>query len=420
MIIMKPRILASAMLAILAAGATHAATLTLLPQQSTDMVPTTLLARATAPKIAASNIAAPRVHVELAPISVSWPLAHDSSLQSVPQPFVRSSREYWRDVSASELQKGLSLSLTAPGAIIRLSPGDGNVGKLDPSGVHLLLGRQSFTAVTASREVADAAAMHTAGMDVPAASVMMQLKPSLGAGVATLQVPAAAGRYVVHVFEPNSPFTVTATGDRDDLLLGHDVHVRVAMQDNGRAMPLSTVGGSLRAPDGSSTPLTFQRQADGSYTVDAHPAHIPSTPGLWEVHSFTSGVDSAGQQIRRDTTTVFAAAVPDARFSGLADTASTSDHGIDVKLGVTAQSASRYAVSAVLYGRGSNGEMVPAAFAQSAAWLKAGSRQLTLHYDPGSLKGIGAPYELHDLRLQDQPAVSLLERRAVAMRFGQP
>lgn len=417
---MKPSILASAVFTLLGASAAHAATLTLLPQQSTDMVPTTLLARASVVQTAASSIAAPRVHVERAPISVSWPLPHDGNVQSVPQAFARSSREYWRDVSASELQQGLPLPLTAPGAIIRLSPGDGNVGKLDPNGVHLLMGRQSFTAISASSQVADAATMHAAGMDVPAATVMMQLKPSLGAGIATLQVPAAAGRYVVHVLEPNSPFTVTATGDRDDILLGHAVRVHVVMQDNGRDMPLSSVGGSLRAPDGSSTALSFQRQADGSYVVDARPTHIPSTPGLWEVHSFTSGVDAAGQQVRRDTTSVFAAAQPDASFSGIASTASTSDHGIDVRLGVTAQSASRYAASAVLYGRASNGEMVPAAFAQSAAWLKAGSGQLILHYDPTSLKGVGAPYELHDLRLQDQPAVSLLERRAVAMRFAQP
>lgn len=417
---MKSSILASAVLTLLGASAAHAATLTLLPQQSTDMVPTTLLARASTAPIASSNIAAPRVQVERAPISVSWPLPHEDNVQSVPQPFARSSREYWRDVSASELRKGVPLSLTAPGAIIRLSPGDGNVGKLDPNDVHLLMGRQSLTAATASKTVADAATMHAAGMDVPAASVMMQLKPSLGAGVAILQVPAAAGRYVVHVFEPNSPFTVTATADRADLLLGHDVHVRVVLQDNGRDIPLSRVGGSLRAPDGSSTPLNFRRQPDGSYTVDARPAHIPSTPGLWEVHSFTSGVDAAGQQIRRDTTSVFAAAQPDARFSGVATTARSSDHGIDITLGVRAQSASRYAVSAVLYGRADNGDMVPAAFGQSANWLKAGNGQLTLHYDPTSLRGVGAPYELHDLRLQDQPAISLLERRAVAMRFGQP
>ncbi|HEY8681888.1 MAG TPA: DUF4785 domain-containing protein, partial [Rhodanobacter sp.] len=231
---------------------------------------------------------------------------------------------------------------------------------------------------------------------------------------------SASGRYVVHVFEPQSPFTVTALADRDDQLLGRNVHVRVAMHDDDKDVALSSAGGFLRAPDGSTTLLDFQRQSDGSFTVDAQPRNPSSTPGLWEIHSFTAGKDGAGQEIRRDTTTVFAVAVPDARLSGLAETARAGDRGIDITLGVTAQSASRFAVSGVLYGRGANGLMVPAAYAQSAAWLQAGNRQLVLHYDPASLQGVSAPYELHDLRLQDQPAISLLERHALAMRFSTP
>jgi hypothetical protein len=417
---MKPRILASAVLAICTATPALAGTHALLPPQSGDMVPTTLLARSTTSHLTAARAALPRAHVEQTPLSVNWPLAHDATLQPQPQTFARSSREYWRDVSASELQQGLKLPLSAPGAIIRLSPGDRTVGKLDPAGVHLQLGRQSLNANSASSRVADAASLHAAGMDVPAASMVMQLKPELGTGVATLQVPAARGRYVVHVFEPQSPFTATARADRGDLLQGQSVHVRVALQDAGREIPLKSVGGLLRAPDGSTTTLSFRRQADGSFTADARPLSIPATPGLWEVHSFTMGRDSAGNEIRRDTTTVFAAALPDARLNGLAHTARAADRGIDIALGVTAKGASRYAVSAVLYGRGADGQMVPAAFAQSAAWMRPGNGTLTLHYDASSLQGVGAPYELRDLRLQDQPAVSLLERRAVAMRFIAP
>ncbi|WP_235580137.1 DUF4785 domain-containing protein [Rhodanobacter sp. Soil772] len=417
---MKPGILASALLATCLAVPAMAGTHVLLPPQQNDMVPTVLQARDATARLPTATSATPRVHVERTPLSVSWPLPHDAALQPQPPPFARSSREYWRDVSASELQQGLKLPLSAPGAIIRLSPGNATVGKLDPAGVHLQLGRQSLSANAASSQVADAAALHAAGMDVPAASMVMQLKPELGSGVVTLQVPAASGRYVVHVYEPQSPFTVTAKADRDDLLLGRDVHVRVALQEQDRDMPLSSVGGLLRAPDGSSTPLSFRRQADGSFTVDVRPRSIPNTPGLWEVHSFTVGRDDAGNEIRRDTTTVFAAAAPVARFSGLASTARAADRGIDITLGVTARDASRYAVSAVLYGRGADGSMVPAAFAQSAAWLSPGNGQLTLHYDPASLQGVGAPYELRDLRLQDQPAVGLLERRARAMSFIAP
>lgn len=420
---MKQRILVSALLAVFTAAPAFAATHALLPAQSGDLVPTTLQARTVArvrPQLrnAPASPATPQVRMETQPVSISWALPHDSPVRSDTQPFTRSSREYWMDVSASDLQRGVQLPLTAPGALIRLSPGDAQVGRLQPSSVHVQLGQLSLTAGDASSQLADTQSLKAAGMDVPEASMVMKLKPELGSGIATLQAPAASGRYVVHVFEPQSDFTVTARADHNDLLLGGNVKLRVAMQDDGKQLPLDAVGGFLRAPDGSTTMLIYRRQADGSYAASAQPRNIPSTPGLWEVHSFTSGTNASGQEVRRDTTTVFSAAVPDARLDGLVTTARASDQGIDIRLGVTVRSASRFAVSGVLYGRDDSGRMVPAAFAQSAAVLNRGNGQLVLHYDASSIVGVGAPYELHDLRLQDQPAVGLLERHAVALRFS--
>jgi ABC-type thiamine transport system substrate-binding protein len=112
--------------------------------------------------------------------------------------------------------------------------------------------------------------------------------------------------------------------------------------------------------------------------------------------------------------------VPDARLDGTADTRRGRDRGIDVTLGLDAASASRYAVSGVLYGRDASGRMVSGAYAQSAAWVAPGRGSLTLHFDRSSVAGINAPYELRDLRLQDQPAISLLEHRALALRFDRP
>lgn len=417
---MKLRILASSILLVCAIAPAFAGTHTLLPPQTGDMVPTVLIAH-TAPNTTTLATPATGVHVERQPVSISWPLAHNAPLQPIPQAFTRSSREYWTDVSASELQQGIRLPLSAPGAIIRLSPSDRIGGRLHPTNMRLQLGRQSLPVDKAAIQIADAQSLHAAGMDVPDASVVIRLKPELGSGLATLQAPAASGRYVVHVFEPESTLSVRAHADRDDLLLGHHVHVRVAMQDGDRPTPLIAAGGFLRAPDGTTTLLDYHRQADGSFTVDAMPTTISSTPGLWEVHSFTVGDDAAGNEVRRDTTTVFAAATPDARLDGVAETRRASDQGIDITLGVKAANSSRYAVSGVLYGRDTGtGKLVPAAYAQSAAWLPSGDGRLVLHYDPTSLHGIGAPYELHDLRLQDQPAISLVERRALAMRFDSP
>ncbi len=425
---MKHRILASAVLAIFSAAPAFAGTHALLPAQPGDLTPVTLLPRNASPAslvspanpASAIKVRAPDVHMERRPISVNWALPHDQPVTSAAEPFVRSSREYWIDVSASALQRGIELPLSAPGALIRLSPSDPQGGRLDASKVQLHLGRHSLNLQQASSTLADASSLRAAGMDVPQASMVFKLKPELGSGLATLQAPAASGRYVVHVFEPQSPYSVAARGDRSAVLLGNDVRVSVAMHDADKATPLAAVGGFLRAPDGSITTLAYQHQPDGSFSTDVQPRNIPSTPGLWEVHSFTAGTDAAGNEVRRDTTTVFAAAVPTARFSGAVKTSRSADQGIDIALGVTAASASRFAASAVLYGRAADGRTVPAAFAQSAAVLRKGDGQLLLHFDPGSIEGVGAPFELHDMRLQDQPAVSLIERRALALRFDTP
>ena len=421
---MKNEMLAATMLALFAApvcAGTHA----LLPAQAGDLVPATLSASTTVAAPTARSAGSPVVRApmprrERRPVSINWALPHDQPVQSEPTPFAPSSREYWIDVSATELQRGVALPLSAPGAVIRLSPGDPQGGRLDASGVRLRLGRQALNLQQASSTLADAASLQAAGMAVPEASMVFKLKAELGSGLATLQAPAASGRYVVHVLEPQSEFSVAATGERSELLAGQQMHVRVAMRANDKAAPLVAVGGFLRSPDGSTTTLAYRQQADGNFTTSVRPPVASSTPGLWEVHSFSAGLDAEGHEVRRDTTTVFAVAAPTARFSGTASTARASDRGIDIALAVDTARAGRYAASAVLYGRAADGRMVPAAFAQSAAVLRAGSGRLVLHFGPASLSGVGAPYDLRDLRLQDQSALSLVERQAVALRFDAP
>ena len=78
--------------------------------------------------------------------------------------------------------------------------------------------------------------------------------------------------------------------------------------------------------------------------------------------------------------------------------------------------ASRYQASAVLYGTGADGQLHPAAIAQSAAWLERGKTSLNLRYDASSLAtALGAPWELRDLRLVNQADMGLLERRERAL-----
>ncbi|MGO4701279.1 DUF4785 domain-containing protein [Dyella sp. 2RAB6] len=411
------------MLALLAGAlplSAFAATQNLLPAQAGDLVPTLVHARTANPTAAVSSRlapTAPQVHTERQPIQVSWALNSTESLQATPAPVRRESREYWREVSDTELQRGVELSTTAPGAIIRLSPGQGGA-RLQPADLRLQVGGKRFDGNAATRHVADTEQLKAAGMEATDASMALQLRPDLGAGRTTLQAPTARGRYVVYVYEPQSPLVVEAQANRPELLLGGNLQVAVNLRDGKQQRALSAASGVLRSPDGDTTPLSFQRQADGSFVATASPAKQAGIPGLWEVQSTVTGTDANGREVRRNVNTAVAVAVPDARFTGNAEPQRASDGGVDIAFGVDIRSGSRYAVSGVLYGRGANGAQVPVAYAQSAAWLETGSGELRLHFDPASLHGVAPPYELRDLRLQDQPAVGLVERRANALRFS--
>ncbi|KGI78142.1 DUF4785 domain-containing protein [Oleiagrimonas soli] len=413
----------AAALTLMVAGAANASNASLLPAQKGDLVPQTLRTVPTAPATASlSTAAAPATpSIDHRPVHVSWKLDAQRALEAAPKPFDRNSREYWQDVSADELHHGLQLRTSAPGALVRLSPVGGSFGQLDPQRMQVVHGGRTLTGTQAMSNSADASQLRQAGMMVSDGSMVMKLRPDLGPGPVTLKADDAKGRYVVHVYEPQSPMVLHAQTDRDTIASGQSVRLNVHLRDDGANRAMDAVGGYLVAPDGHTRNLSYQRHADGSYTVDVTPdADHATRPGLWELHTFTSATDASGQTVLRDATTAFAVSVTDAKLSGAVQVKARGKRGIDVMIGVDAVQASRYAVSGVLYGQAADGSMKPMAYAQSADWLQAGNGTIDLRFDAGALAGSGlqAPYELRDLKLVDQAHMGILERRAVALRFS--
>lgn len=351
-------------------------------------------------------------HLDRAPVALSWPLDPAQALDARPRVHVAESREYWIDASQDELQRGVRLALSAPGAVVRLSPHGGNAGAtIAASDVELRSAGRRLDHATALRSAADAEAMRTAGMDVPQGSTVLRLADDVAAGSIELAVPTARGSYLVHVFEPASTLVLELAADRDGIAGGDSLRFRANLQG---AAGLARLGGLVSAPDGASQAIDFVRQRDGSYLASVTPdvAHAGG-PGLWEVHAF--GVASGKLAIPRDAKTAFAVSLPVARLDG--SVTREDGNGIALAVGVQATVASRYGISGVLYGTGKDGALHPAALAQSAAWLEAGHGQLELRYDTATV-ALGAPWELRDLRLVNQADMSVQERRerALALR----
>lgn len=391
---------------LLAASAAQAApaSMALLAARATDQVPARLQATAPARMSTAT--------LDHTPATMSWAVDPAAPLDARPTPFVQSSREYWVDASADQLQRGLRLTTSADGAVIRLSPHAGNRGSIDPATLSFRIDGKLVTSTDAIRSVADEDALRAAGMAVPAGSVVFKMADGVGHGAFELIVAGASGAYLVHVFEPSSPIVLTLRADRDTVIAGESLVIRAAIEGGAR---LDRLNGLLSAPDGHVQDLRFERRVDGSFEtrVQPDPAHAGGF-GLWEIHAFGNAL-SGRIDIARDARDAFAVSVATARLDGSMERIANpgKDSGVQLRIGIESAVASRYQLAGVLYGTRTDGRLAPVAMAHSASWIAAGNGTIDLRFEAGALQqaGVGAPYELRDLRLINQADMSLLERR---------
>lgn len=364
----------------------------LLSAGGNDQVPTRLVA-----------LPAPAGQFERAPVSFAWALDPSAALTPA-EPHVAESREYWQTVEASELARGINITLTAPGAVILVSPVRG-AAAIEASDLQLLRGGKPVTLRTG----ASSAELLATGMPVAAGAVTAKVANS-GRGLYTLRSADARGRYVVHVFEPDSDVTLHARNRRNQVLGGETIVLEATMEHSGRAIAAQAEA-LLVAPDGSSRAVPVTSKPDGTLSARVRvPVRTGAAPGLWELQVFANG-----DGVQRDARTAFAVAQPTARFKG--------DYGSNVQrlrvaLPVEAASPGRYEARGTLHATGPDRVLRPVSQAHAAAWFAAGNGMLVLDFSRAHLPvGYGAPFEVRQLELHDQTRMAPLEIRARGARF---
>lgn len=379
--------------AVAVASLSLSASAQVLPAGATDQIPGALVA-----------LPAPAGDFERRSVAFSWALDPAAPL-SPPAPLVAESREYWLPVDGAELARGVEVELTAPGALIRLSPGRGARG-LRAADLQLTAqGRRVGLQRTASD-----AELRAAGMDVVLGTAMVRVADTAARGPHRLRVANARGRYVMHVFEPNSPVVLRAQASHNRVVAGAPVALEVSLSDAGRPLP-ATAEALLVAPDGRSTlvPVTPRGPGRLSATVRA-PQAVTGAPGLWELQVFV-----AGAGVQRDARTAFAIAAPTARLAGryVADR-----RGLRMGLPLAVGSPGRYEVRGTLHATARDGRLRPVSQAHAAAWFEPGRGLLTLAFDPAHLPaGYGAPFEVRGIELHDQTRLVPIETRTGAARL---
>ena len=360
------------------------------------------------------SVAAPATAIERKPVSFHWALDPFAALATAA-PFVAESREYWTQVDASELARGFELDASAPGPVIRISP---IVGAAAVSSDRLNLSRDGrrIDASTAFAHAASAEQLKKVGMDLGNGSAVVQLAPALGKGRFKLQMSDAKGRYLVHVFEPNSDLVLQAQANRANLLANGELEVTARLGKSTTSLKASDMGGLLVSPSGKSYPLDFSANgSDSQRALIRIPDQAATERGLWEVHVFAGSIDN-GMRIQRDARTAISIAQPTARLAG--------SHSFDAaRLRFTAPleigSPGRYELRATLFATGPDGIARPVSEAHSAAWFERGDATLKLGFDPAHVPtGFGAPYQVRYLELKDQSRMGQLETRELALLSG--
>lgn len=374
----------------------------LAPPVAGDLVPTQLTA----------GLRTPAADIERRPLEFFQPLAADTRLQAAP-PHLAESREYWQRVDGDALRAGYALALTAPGAVVLVSPAAG-AEPLVASQLAIDSRGERLPLEIAGETLVDAEALRAAGMAVAPGSVGFRLRPGLEADAA-LAVAGARGDYVLHVLEPHSRDVATARAAADTVHAGGVVQVAVALQGGAR---IEAASGVLVSPAGQAFDVDYAAGTDGGLVgTVALPAGVGGEPGLWDLRTSLAASGRAGA-FQRDVRTAVAVVAPVARLDGTVERlVRRVDGAIELRFGIEVASPGRYELRGVLHGTDGKGERFPLGLAQAAAWLEPGTGTLVLAFPVLSNRSASGPFELRDLQLVDQARIAVLERRAHALAF---
>lgn len=335
------------------------------------------------------------------------PVVFNQSLLGEDMPTYRNqghqaeSKEYWLDVNAGELAKGVELPVTADLAVIRISPLAGNAQQksIAPGQVQLSqLGKAVAAEVFVTGEQLKATGMpasdQTVALKVPVIPGLLNLKMS-GLG-------QSAG-YVIHVLEPHSEQVMTLSTSHKAFASGQDVVVRASLSGTQKNQPMQ-IQGYITQPNGEPVAnLNFKADQSGQYQAVVSGLQGQSLAnGLWEIHSVSEAMIK-GQKVLRDVSTAFAVNLPSARFNGELK----MDQQL-IRLGIDNAMPARYGISAVLAGYNSAGEKQPIALLMSAQWLDAGKASLAFEWpaDLVSESGLQGPFVVEQLSLKNQSVLA--------------
>jgi hypothetical protein len=346
-------------------------------------------------------------------INFSFALEAEQPLSIQKQAVTTSSNEYYFTVNGSQLNKGIDIYTTAPGALIKISrQGEqGNALK----GSNLQLHSVNQPKKNLAQNIIDENALKSTGVFNNATAIKLAADVQPGNfKLNYAQALSAKNKYVVHVKEKNSVNKLMISAQKQHFTHGENFSFTAAMMAQGDTLALNTVSAYVTSPSGKKIAVTVDKLVSGvaqisakNFTIDADAIESPIN-GLYELHlNTTAGVK--GQQIHRTGKIAFALAPNTADLNKLVATNVSANKPL-ANIGLTVKTAGRFEVRATLYGHDAQGNLKPIMETHSAQNLTAGEQSIAMLFDKKILKAstFKAPYVVNNVRLYDQTRMSRL------------
>lgn len=356
-------------------------------------------------------------------VDMNWAMAAETEVSPTAQPHIAASKGYWRVVDGTTLADGMMLPVTQTGALVRISPvpqaAEQNLQAISAQDVVLVSETgEAFSMGSGTRPLLDPNMVRAKDLPFNETTSVFYLNDAVGSGELTLFVERMAlgldHRYVVHVLEHDSDVALHMQANHDTYFAGQMVEIDYEISNLEQTFSAANLRGRLIDPAGNSYDMHVVN-GQVSYTL---PSNSAVKQGLWQVE-LTVEAEIAGTLVRRDARTAFAVSQPTARLRNNAVVDMAADI-LAVDLTLDVGTPGRYEARAMLFGTNDAGESKAIAVSHVANWFAAGEAHLTLRFDTDLLEasGLQAPYQIKDLRLIHQDAMSLLHRQAQALTIN--
>ena len=357
------------------------------------------------------TISVPTHKIEQESLHFSQQINADEPLNLTSKGYKSISDEYWFEVSGKELNQGVVVDISQPGALIRLS-GKRNADEairsnaIDPKFLELSNNNtklaKPFSQSVSQEQLATA--------NIFPNSSAVKLNKTLGAGKFTLKVTqnlVQEQSYIINVKEKDSIHKLQLSLPNQSYVSGQTLRFNADITKNDQVLNNSSHKAFLKLPSGEKYPVTLQETA-GQYQITLPQSEEVSTIGqLHELHLESQLFDKS-LKVKRNGKIAFAMALPTAKMTD--DVKISADQAL---IGLTVASEGRYEVSAIVSGTNEQGRSGQIMLSRSAHYLIPGDHQVALKFDRNILtrSGFKAPYTITNLRLMDQSRMALLTQR---------